>query len=201
MNTKTTSATTIPVTVPSVTSSGTVQQICRDASGYIVNYPSLNTTFNIRSGISSCFNITASGTSSNIPSLLNRSAIKAINYTFSNQNVSANVTVHYRCSTPPSAITPFILRNGTWQEITPFTINVTACTVTFAAPADPTIGLFNISNQTTSTTVATSTINATTALTTLPAATQQSSQGLIIPVIAIIVIVIAVIIYLATRKR
>jgi YVTN family beta-propeller protein len=200
-STTTTSATTIPVTVPSVTSSGTVQQICRDTSGYIVNYPSLNTTFNIRSGISSCFNITASGTSSNIPSLLNRSAIKAINYTFSNRNISANVTMHYRCSTPPSAITPFILRNGTWQEITPFTVNVAACTVTFAAPADPTIGLFNISNQTTSTTVATSTINATTALTTLPAATQQSSQGLIIPVIAIIVIVIAVIIYLATRKR
>ena len=178
-----------------------MQHICNDASGYIVNYPSLNTTFNIRSGIPSCFNVTASNASAKVPSLLNRSAIKAINYTFSNHNVSANVTIHYRCSTPASAITPFILRNGTWQEITPFTVNVAACTVTFAAPADPTIGLFNISNQTTSTTAAsTSTINATTALATIPAQVQQPNYAMIIAAVIMAMLIIAAIVYMMRKK-
>ena len=200
-STTTTLTTTVPITVPYVTSSGAVQHICNDASGYVVNYPSLNTTFNIRSGISGCFNLTASDASSNIPSLLNRSAIKAINYTFSNKNVSANVTIHYSCNMPASAVTPFILKNGTWQEITPFTVNATACTVTFAAPADPTIGLFNIPNQTAATTaVPTITANTTTALTTVASAVQQSNQGLLIAIIIIAIIVLAVIVYLRMRK-
>ena len=200
-STTTTLTTTAPITIPYATSSGVVQHICNDASGYIVNYPSLNTTFNIRSGIPSCFNVTASNASAKVLSLLNRSVIKAINYTFSNHNVSANVTIHYRCSTPASAITPFILRNGTWQEITPFTVNVAACTVTFAAPADPTIGLFNISNRTTSTTAAsTSTINATTVLATIPAQVQQPNYAMIIAAVIIAMLIIAAIVYMMRKK-
>ena len=193
--------TTAPVTVPSVTSAGSIAQVCNDTAGYIINYPSLNTTFTIKSGINSCFKVTALNESTDkVPSLLNRSTIRAINYTFSNQNVSANVTMHYRCSTPPSAITPFILRNGTWQEITPFTINVAACTVTFAAPADPTIGLFNISNQSTTTAVSTITANTTTILTTIPSSVQQSGTAALAAIIIIAIIVIAIIVYLI-RKR
>ena len=198
-STTTTLTTTAPITIPYATSSGVVQHICNDASGYIVNYPSLNTTFNIRSGIPSCFNVTASNASAKVPSLLNRSVIKAINYTFSNHNVSANVTIHYRCSTPASAITPFILRNGTWQEITPFTINVTACTVTFAAPADPVIALFN-----TNSTSATTTLNTTTTepATTSPAPGQQQSNTWIIiaVVIMVAIILVAIVAYLRMKK-
>jgi YVTN family beta-propeller protein len=196
----TTVHTTVPVTMPSVTSAGAVEHLCNGASGYRINYPSLNTTFEIKPGAVACFNITASNASPNsIPSLSNRSAIMAINYTFSNRNISVNVSINYPCGTAPSDLTPFILRNGTWQEITPFTVNVVACTVTFAAPADPVIALFN-----TNSTSATTTLNTTTTepATTSPApGQQQSNTGLIVAIVIIVaIILIAIVAYLKMKR-
>ena len=199
-----TSTTTVHTTAPAgphpVTTSGVSERLCNDTSGYDVNYHPLNATFSVKPGIKSCFNITASSASpKSFPSLLNRSAIKVINYTFSNRNISVNVTMHYPCTTPASDITPFILRNGTWQEITPFTVNVAACTVTFAAPADPVIALFN-----TNSTSATTTLNTTTTepATTAPApGQQQSNTGIIVAVVIIVaIILIAIVAYLKMKR-
>ena len=68
---------------------------------------------------------------------VNNSVITAVNYTINRANVSTDAILHYSCSIPNSDVAPFILRNGTWQEITPFTLNVAACTVEFAVPSDP----------------------------------------------------------------
>ena len=196
----TTAPTTVPAAIPSVTSTGVLEHICNGASGYDIHYPLLNATFNVRPGNASCFNITASNASSSrLPSLSNRSAIMAINYTFSNRNISVNVSINYPCGTAPSDLTPFILRNGTWQEITPFTVNVVACTVTFAAPADPVIALFN-----TNSTSATTTLNTTTTepATTSPApGQQQSNTGIIVAVVIIVaIILIAIVAYLRMKR-
>ena len=45
---------------------------------------------------------------------------------------SAGAVVTGACAVVVADVAPFILRNGTWQEITPFTLNVAACTVEFA---------------------------------------------------------------------
>ena len=199
-----TSTTTVHTTAPAgphpVTTSGVSERLCNDTSGYDINYHPLNATFSIKPGISSCFSMTASNVpSKSIPSLSNMSVITAINYTFSNRNLSANVTMHYPCATPASDIIPFILRNGTWHEITPFTINVATCTVTFAAPSDPVIALFN-----TNSTSATTTLNTTTTepATTSPApGQQQSNTGLIVAIVIIVaIILIAIVAYLRMKR-
>ena len=127
----TVSTTILPVTtiLPINASTGTTN-ICNDTSGYTINYPSLNATIKIAPGIG-CFRINV--TNSTLQSkALNRSVITALNYTVNNTNVSTDATLHYSCSIPNSDVAPFILRNSTWQEITPFTLNAAACTVEFA---------------------------------------------------------------------
>ena len=132
-------------------------QLCNDTSGYIINYTSLNATFHITSGTSTCFNVMAV----NAPTLsksVNNSVITAINYTINSANVSTEAVLHYSCNIPNSDVAPFILRNGTWQEITPFTLNAAACTVEFAVPSDPVIALLNTAHPNTTTANTTSTI-------------------------------------------
>jgi hypothetical protein len=111
----------------------------------------------------------------------------------------AATILHYPCSIPNSDIAPFILRNGTWQEITPFTLNVAACTVEFAVPSDPVIALLN--------TNVISTINTTTATTTIQTSTTVSvtsaptNTGMIFDILIIIIIIIAVALFLYFRQR
>ena len=117
-----------------------------------------------------------------------------------NTNVSTDAILHYSCSIPNSDVAPFILRNGTWQEITPFTLNATACTVEFAIPSDPVIALLNTNvTSTINTTAATTTVQA--PVTTAPAPQQNNSTILILVLIVIVIIVIAALfIYMRDRR-
>ena len=117
-----------------------------------------------------------------------------------NTNVSTDAILHYSCSIPNSDVAPFILRNGTWQEITPFTLNATACTVEFAILSDPVIALLNTHvTSTINTTAATTT--AQTPVTTAPAPQQNNSPVLILILVILVIIVIAVLfIYLRNRR-
>ena len=196
--TSSSTSTILPVTTiaPIIASPGTTI-LCNDSSGYTLNYPSLNATIKIapRSG---CFSINVINSTLQSKTL-NRSVITALNYTVNNTNVSAEAILHYSCSIPASDITPFILRNGTWQEITPFTLDVATCTVEFAVPSDPVIALLN--------TNVISTINTTTATTTIQTSTTVSvtsaptNTGMIFDILIIIIIIIAVALFLYFRQR
>ena len=163
-------------------------QLCNDSSGYIIYYQSLNATFHITSGTNTCFDAIAVNATT-LSKSVDNSVITAVNYTINRANVSTDITLHYSCSIPNSDVAPFILRNGTWQEITPFTLNVAACTVEFAVPSDPVIALLN--TNTTSTTLTTSA--ATTAQTSIPNVTVQQNTGTIWEILIIVIIVIVVI--------
>ena len=163
-------------------------QLCNDSSGYIIYYQSLNATFHITSGTNTCFDAIAVNATT-LSKSVNNSVITAVNYTINRANVSTDAILHYSCSIPNSDVAPFILRNGTWQEITPFTLNVAACTVEFAVPSDPVIALLN--TNTTSTTLTTSA--ATTAQTSIPNVTVQQNTGTIWEILIIVIIVIVVI--------
>ena len=198
------STTSAVITVPVITASGTTVQVCNDTRGYSVNYPLLNSTFYFKPSASSCFNVTASNDTSTYFSS-NSEIMRAINYSFSNSSILSNLTIYYPCSTASSALIPVILRNGTWKEITPFTVNVAACTVTFAAPSDPVVALLNTSKSNTAastTTNATTTLNSTTAQTTQPAAAIQgnnSSSWEIVAIVIVVIIAIAILVYLRVR--
>ena len=195
----TSSSTSIPVTIPVIRqSTGITSQLCNDTAGYYIVYSSMNATFHIMPGIKSCINMSANNATSKYLET-NRSILVAINYSISNSSVSSNVTIHYPCSVNYSGIYPSIFRNGTWQKIHPFTLNVAACTVTFAAPADPVIALFN-SLHSNSTTVNTTTLPQTTTSTTTPSQNFGFSLVFVIIVIIIIVVIVAIFAYLRSKR-
>ena len=199
----TSSLTSIPVTIPVIRqSTATTSQLCNDTAGYYIVYSSMNATFHIMPGIKSCINMTANNVTSKYLET-NKSILAAINYSISNSSVSSNVTIHYPCSVNYSGIYPSIFRNSTWQKIHPFTLNVAACTVTFAVPADPVIALFN-SLHSNSTAVNTTTSVATVApqtTVTSNANTGQQNWDILFAVLIIIVVIIIFFVYSRSRKR
>ncbi|MGD0728650.1 MAG: hypothetical protein ABR981_01075, partial [Candidatus Micrarchaeaceae archaeon] len=50
-----------------------------------------------------------------------------------------NVVEKFQCSL--TNVEPYILENGIWKAITPYSINAKACTVSFSIPADPIVAL------------------------------------------------------------
>ncbi|MDE1833682.1 MAG: hypothetical protein KGH58_04670, partial [Candidatus Micrarchaeota archaeon] len=59
-----------------------------------------------------------------------------------NAVVTTRMNLTYDCSLPASSVAPYILKNYTWREITNFTIDTSACSVSFAIPNDPVIAVF-----------------------------------------------------------
>ena len=200
----TTSAnTTAPATIPVIKqSTGVTTQLCNDTAGYYIVYTSINATIHILPGISSCINVTAKNeTSKYIQS--NRSIITAINYSTNNTNVSSIAIIHYSCSIPYSDVYPSIFRNNTWQEINPFTLNVSACSVSFAIPPDPVIALINSAHANSTTVKTTTSANTTLPQTTAYTSnTNQQNQNLLTGIFAIIVIIaVAIIAYYILKNK
>ena len=75
----------------------------------------------------------------------------AVNLSTDNSVSGTSVVLGYNCAINHTRIVPFILANGIWDPITPFTTNSQSCTVSFAVPSDPIIGLM-AKNQTVTTT-------------------------------------------------
>ena len=133
-------------------------------------------------------------------------AVLDLNITGANVTTLINVTVPYNCGISAALLKPFIDVNGTWEAITPFTVNASACTVTFQVPADPVVGLFYA--NTTSTSNATSTTAPITTTSQQPNTTattaptpQAQPNGTIIVVVIIVVIVIAAALYFLKLRK
>ena len=60
----------------------------------------------------------------------------------SNSISTINVTMGFNCSLGASAA-PYLFTNGTWTQISPFSRNLTNCTVSFSIPIDPVMGIFS----------------------------------------------------------
>ncbi len=114
-----------------------------------------------------------------------------------------NVTLHYGCSEPSSRIVPYIYRNSAWQEIEPFSVNVSACTISFSMPADPIVGVFSTPTPTTTTTMQTTvpTTSATYTSTIVQAPATQSNTPMYAAVAVVIILAVVVAAYLSLRKK
>ena len=129
-----------------------------------------------------------------------------LNLTAANTTTLLNVTIPYNCGIPASVLKPFIDVNDTWEAITPFTVNATACTVTFQVPSDPVVGLYyrnttSTANTTSTTAPATTTVQQTNTTTSPPAPpAQPSSVPIVVGVIILVVIIAAIFYFLKSRK-
>jgi hypothetical protein len=98
--------------------------------------------------------------------------------------------MRYDCSIPSGSIAPYLLSNGTWEPITPFAINSSACAVTFNITIDPIVALLELIAPTTTTP----------SKTTVPAPPQPAAQPDLWYFAAVAILAILVLIYLAARK-
>jgi len=103
-------------------------------------------------------------------------------------NLTINFTMHYNCNLPSSRVSPYILNNGEWQRIDNYTVDSSACTVTFHLNKDPVVAL--IENNSTATSAANQTAASKT-----PSASVLSSA--LVDVVVVVIVVAAVLIGLA----
>ena len=96
-----------------------------------------------------------------IPTLKNQTEVSVFDINVSsNQNLSINVTLKYPCNINSDNLAPYILQNNTWVAITPFSINLASCAISFSIPRDPIVALF--SNNISTSTLTTTTLQSTT---------------------------------------
>lgn len=180
-------------------------------SGCDTNYTVYGSAYEALYSSASISTITTSSTTSSsstttisaasLPVFIGHSFITATNAT-----ANSITALSYPCTMQSSNISPFILKNGTWVAILPFTLNATACTISFIVPSDPIVALFEnttaLTTSVASTTVST-TLQSTTVPTTsvLPSQTHSSSAGLeTIIAIVVAIVIIAVIAYILSSK-
>ena len=138
-----------------------------------------------------------------LPAISNYTLISTLKVSVSaTANVSTEITSPYPCSINSSLIKPFKLINGTWTAITPFSINTTSCTISFAAPKDPVVGIFQ---KMISTTIAPKTTMPITAVrpattTVLPPLAPASNYTVSIVAIIVIIIIVAMAVYYYRRN-
>ena len=152
-------------------------------------------------------NITVTNVTNSIIPLQSYTLLIALNIsTTSANNITMGITLKYPCSISSNTIYPYELKGNEWVQIAPFTVNASSCTVTFAIPADPIVGLFYQQQSSSSTilpTIASTTIQSTIPTTIIQ--TQQPSNAHTIELAALVIVVLAVIIsliyYFAAKNR
>ncbi|MDE1768578.1 MAG: hypothetical protein KGH62_04360, partial [Candidatus Micrarchaeota archaeon] len=174
----------------------TTPQLCNGTTiRYSIDYLSMGATFEVLSASDSCFTITAVNVTNVITNIgnNNQTLVKAINFTTSSANVTVNATIGYPCSYPYYAVAPYILRNGTWNRITPFSVDAGTCIVSFNVPSDPVIALFENASALPS--------SSTTSIAQATAPGSASAQSYMVVLIALVLIVAIILIAVYLRKQ
>jgi hypothetical protein len=125
-------------------------------------------------------------TSTTSINLRNKTKLIVINVSLNSKNATIHTILNYSCALQPSSIAPYLLRNGTWDEITPFSVNAAACTIAFEVPNDPIIALLE-NNSSISKPAAVKTI-----------VNKQSDSGYALLIILLIILVLLIIL---AKKR
>ncbi len=205
----TTVATTIPVPpVPTFSNNTTVGPTPK-----IVHFEGVHMDVQTTSNVSSNASLLISNLSgSKFPSLPNETELSAANISVSTgANVTITVTEMYNCSYPPASVAPYELRNNSWIKILPFTVNVSACTLTFSIPKDPIIGVFSQKTApatsstslptTLPTTLQTTAQQNATVPTPQPAAGSSGNATTLEIVVIIVIIILALLFFNSKRKK
>ena len=142
--------------------------------------------------------------------------IYALNYSISGiNNTAVKVTMRYNCSLSPALIYPYIIVNNSWIPISNFTLDSSACTISFGSPQDPTAALLYKNTTVTTTPPATNTTSSVTTtipanvtrvttssnVTSAPQPTQTDDAAYYIAVVVIIVIVAIIAYFVRNGKK
>ena len=140
----------------------------------------------------------------------NYTALSVFNISFAvptPPNVTLDFTMHYNCGLPSSSIAPFIFANGSWSEINPFSVDASACTISFSVLGDPEVAILQAlenANRTVATNLTSILTTSVLPSTTTAALQQQPQQGgsqYIVYVVVILIIVIAAAYYIIFKSK
>ena len=211
VTTATTTVTTTSIPTTSVTTTIPPSQKAISIASTISSSSPL--VLNLPNALSSVYVYTTSTTSApivahiaNVTQQVSSFAKPQPNYTLINAvNISIETTApitaffvgHYPCSIPSDLVVPYIFKNNTWLAITNYTVNATACTVSFNIPSDPIVAIFEKSVPTTTTTSIATTIP-TTIPTTIyyPLPSPKPRSPIVVEALILIIILIAIILVL-----
>jgi len=127
----------------------------------------------------------------------NYTLISAVNLSIkTTAPITAFFVEHYPCSIPSGLVVPYIFKNNTWLEITNYTVNATACTVSFNIPSDPIVAIFEKSVPTTTTTSIATTIPTTIPTTIYYPSPSPKPSPIVVEALILIIIVIIIILVL-----
>ena len=129
----------------------------------VINIPITSTNSSLSVSTSNTGSITANVQVVNVTSKFNAqlqqsqtllNKIKVVNVTISSSSLNSitaaitmyYVTLNYTNSVDPNSIAPYIYNSTTnlWTEISSFTVNTVANTITFGIPTDPIVGIFTV---------------------------------------------------------
>ena len=173
-------------------------EICNvtPSNNYNISYPYTGSVFHMAQSGSGCFTFTeinltaASGISTG-----NLLPISILNVSTNARNATISASIKYTCSLNSSQIGPYLLVNGTWNEIIPFTTNASDCMVSFTIPKDPIIAILEkqtpVTQPETNSTPKNNTMNT----------AQKPSQGYNTEVEAVLIAIAIIILILFAWRR
>jgi len=157
--------TSVTTTIPPSQKALNITSTISSSSPLVLSLPNTHSTLSIYTTSTASTPIAAN--IANVTQQVSSLAKPQPNYTLINAvNVSIKTTApitalfveHYPCSIPSGLVAPYIFKNNTWLAITNYTVNATACTVSFNIPSDPIVAIFEKSVPTTTTTSIATTI-------------------------------------------
>ena len=213
ITTTTTTTVNATTTVPQkiINQSGSVVLNVSSKSPAKVNFSAGGAVFDITGNSTNSISVllmVANVTATSPTAPANYTKIIAINESVNSTSASVKSTLTYSCngSITSNRIAPYILKNGVWSAITPFTVNSETCAVTFIVPNDPIIALLEVANI--NATKVTSTVTAsilpsttTIAQTTSPLGGAQSNYILVAAVVVILIIIGCYFIFIRKSKN
>ncbi len=136
--------------------------------------------------------------SSTVPPPANTTAVGVFNVSLQKPagvHATIDANISYTCGTPSGQLAPYLLINGVWTQITQFSVDPGACTISFSVTVDAVVAVFQKTTPVSTTeTVSTTTVPT---VTTLP---QPPNGGILVAAIAIIILAIIAAVHLLTRR-
>ena len=128
----------------------------------------------------------------------------AINVTSSSTpkpSTHIHIIEKYNCTIPSSRIMPYLLLNGSWQGITSYSTNSSACTISYSITEDPILALFELITPISTTTIPSTSVATTSiATTSIPYSKPTPATDYDVALI-IIVLILLVAAYELYRRR
>jgi len=203
----TTSTTPIITTIPPSQKAINITSTISSSSPLVLSLPNVRSTVSIYTTSTASTPIVAH--IANVTQQVSSFAKPQPNYTLINAvNISIETTApitaffveKYPCSIPSDLVVPYIFKNNTWLAITNYTVNATACTVSFNIPSDPIVAIFEKGVPTTTTTSIATTIPTIPTTIYYPSPSPKPSPIVVEALILIIIITIIILVLLYYYK-